>query len=512
MTTISEQVQRLDATEAASLQDSVWRQVSSHIDDIAIGSGLAALARLGVIDLIARQPGIRAGEIVDRSACRAGYLHVILKILEYRGWIEREGSTGDEMRLRLTDEDLPSIAASFARCRVALEAAESWLRSGECPDALSELLDIRSLEGHLAAPLLARLAQAGQLPTHHELDCDLDLALVEPRLAPQLAAFLQRLGWIDDSRAPRWSLRGTVAALMLPQYWYPLIYLPTLAAAEDLLTGRRIVGTSGSEMESHLDRKLDIRFSGTVFNRTCRRDFFAAVMPLFAGDERPRYLVDIGCGDGQLLAETWSALAGQYGRERAPVAVGIDLSPVALEATRSLLSDSGIPALVFSGDVTRPAEIAATLSAAGIDCRHSLFVCKSVIHDRDYVPPANVPPANDQPCDLVFVAGDGGLIPAPLIEESLVELFTAWRPLIASHGWVVIEAHTVPAREAALHRGQTQIAILDATHGYSRQFLLEATRFRRAAARARLSSGFATGIGTAQLGHPVLTVDHFRTA
>jgi SAM-dependent methyltransferase len=510
MTSISEQVRTLDPSDAAALQADVWRQVSEHIDEIAIGSGLGALGRLGIIDLIAREPRIRAGDVVARTGCRAGYLHVILKLLAYRGWLEREGSTGDDMRLRITNERLPSVAASSAKCRIALDAARTWLRSGVCPvETWSELLEYRELDGHLAAPLLARLADVDQLPTPAQLDRDLDLSLVEPDLAGQLAAFLERLGWIEDRRRPRWSLRGTTAALMLPQYWYPLVYLPTLAAVDDLLTGRRVVGTSGSGAESHLDRRLDIRFSGAVFNSTCRRHFFEAVAPRFAPETRPRYLVDIGCGDGRLLAETWSALAELHGREHAPIAIGVDLSRVALDATEQLLRRSGVPPLVFAGDVTRPAEIAATLREAGIECDDCLFVCKSVIHDRDYVPPADAPIDDGEASDLVFVADDGGLIPAALIEQSLVELFVAWRPLIARHGWVVIEAHTLPARAAALHRGQTQVAILDATHGYSRQYLLDAPRFRRAATRAGLTSAFHADIGAGQLGHTVLTVDHF---
>ncbi|HEY2137798.1 MAG TPA: hypothetical protein VGH49_18075, partial [Xanthobacteraceae bacterium] len=535
MSGMTSRVRALDAGQAAALQDAAWRQVSTHVDGMALGSGIAALARAGIIDLIARQPRITAGEIIERTGWRAGYLHVIFKLLEYQGWIEREGPPDGAMRVRLTEagNSLPAVAPLYENAVVALAAARQWLAGGTPPGpqwrplldcALAAwrsgddplLTTVRThLDGHLAAPILARLADVDQVPTHERLDRALDFAALDQDLASRFAAFLRHLGWIDgiDGSTTSWSLHGTAAALMLPQYWYPLIYLPTLAAVGELLEGRRAVGTAGGPAEEqHLDRQLDIRFSGTVFNSTCRRHFLNVVVPCFARDAeaRPRYLVDIGCGDGRLLAETWSAIAASCGRERAPTAVGIDLNRVALAATDKLLHDSGVPARILPGDVTRPDLVARSLRDCGIDCDTCLFVCKSVIHDRDYVAPARAVAQVDAPCDLVFVADDGGLIPVTMIEQSLVDLFVAWKPLIARHGWVVIEAHTVPARVAAAHRGRTQIAILDATHGYSRQYLVDAARFGRAAQRAGLVSEAHGEIGAAQLGHAALTIDHFR--
>jgi hypothetical protein len=189
--------------------------------------------------------------------------------------------------------------------------------------------------------------------------------------------------------------------------------------------------------------------------------------------------------------------------------VGIDLNRIARETCSETLQSRSIPSLVLPGDVGEPGKLRAALREAGIDCDDCLFVCKSVIHDRGYRPPPAPAAAPDETSDLVFVSDDGDLIGTSQIEQSLAQLFIDWRPLIRRFGWIAIEAHTVSANVAAACLGRTQLSILDATHGFSRQYLLDPPRFRRAARTARLRSKKQADLGAPQLGHTVLTIDAF---
>jgi SAM-dependent methyltransferase len=526
MTSVLEELRSYDVATLTELQQNAWTQATTHIDGLAIGTSIAALRQSGNLDRIASGPVVPARELEGRP----GYLHVMLKLLAAQGWLERSGIPGPAMSLRYTSEGkhFHALAHHYDECSAAMTAMRRCIARGTIDDELTARLPrpdsfpsdpaagrvCAHLDGYLAAALLTVLAAAGQLPTRGCLDRDLDLRAVadSAQTAAALRHFMRRLEWIEAA-ADSWSARGTIAALMFPQYWYPITYLPTLAAVGDLLDGKSIAGPHGSDEEHHLDRRLDIRVSGEVFGGSCRSEFLAAVLPLFdhSAPAHPRYIVDIGCGDGRLLAETWSAVAARTGPDQAPVAVGIDLNRIARETCTETLQAHSIPSLVLPGDVGQPTRLRAALGEAGIDCDDCLFVCKSVIHDRDYRPPPASSAVPDETSDLVFVADDGDLIGTSQIEQSLVTLFIDWRPLIRRFGWIAIEAHTVSANVAAAFRGRTQVSVLDATHGFSRQYLLDPPRFRRAAAAAGLRSTRHIDLGVEQLGHTVLTIDAFVT-
>lgn len=530
-------LQALSSAELHVLRENVWRQVTTQIDGIAIGPAVSALDRIGALRRIAEDPGIRAGQIVANCGCRPGYLHVILKLLAIQGWLTREGPAGANMRLWLVPgaQDLPGYSRVYANSLAALrvmqslkcgyvspEADEVWqlsARSWGWPGEDKLLRRIHShLDGHLVAGLLAALARQGNLPEPAKADGPLAVAELaqECGVSEQwILGLLCRLGWADLGESWDWTAAGMMAALMFPQYWYPLTYAQTFLEMDALLGGASLGAHDETGDERHLDRGLDIRFSGEVFNRNCRDPFLAMLLPVFAkpAANQPRYLVDIGCGNGALLEFAWQAAVGHSGEnllDRPLIAVGMDVNRIARAAASARLCAGRIPNLMLPGDVSDPAAVHRTLLEHGIRCDDALFLAKSVIHNRRYQPPRRRTETDPGDCDgLAFVAENGDLLQTRDVEESLVDLLSAWRPVIQAHGWIVIEAHTAPATVGSANIGRSLLTVLDATHGFSRQYLLTPERFCAAAGRAGLVSTAHCETGRPEVGHTVLTYDHF---
>ena len=84
--------------------------------------------------------------------------------------------------------------------------------------------------------------------------------------------------------------------------------------------------------------------------------------------------------------------------------------------------------------------------------------------------------------------------------------------MASRHGWLVIEAHAVPAAVLAGLIGRSHATVLDATHGYACQYPVEPGVFAWAAREGGFVSRGHAEPGAATLGHTILTVDHFVTA
>jgi SAM-dependent methyltransferase len=410
--------------------------------------------------------------------------------------------------------------ASLARREWGLPAA------GIPPDVRRQVLG--HLDGHLIAPVMHALSggEAGIATS------------------PGAAEILALPGWARlgeapgeaTGEAPGLTPDGELALTLARQYRYPVTYLPLLRQVPELLFGepRKPGGNSdnsgdvgdkdngdgdGDGEETHLDRELDLRFSGDVFAAACREPFLRLALPLFDRtplDRQPALVVDTGCGDGTLLEVLYRAVREQTERgrhlaERPLLMAGVDPSPVARRMAAARLAQAGVPHVILNGDIADPAGLERALAARGLDARDALHVCKSAIHDRAYEgpgPEAAIPP----PGAGAYALPDGSAIPASSVALDLARLFRRWRPVARRHGWLVIEAHAVPAAILASLIGRTHATVLDATHGYACQYPVEPAVFAWAARTGGFVSQGHAEPGAATLGHTILTIDHFVAA
>jgi hypothetical protein len=552
---------RFDTRTLINFQHQVWRQICFHINGMAIGSTVGALHEAGVLRLLQAGP-LSMGDLLQQIPAHPGYLHLALRLLASQGWLVRDrAEASDMMRFELTTRGRHFMAyvEGYSHCLALLRAADNidaylfgrgvqtytiveedtdallirsatgWelprMASAEAEAGRNEVID--HLDGHLLAASLMALTQRRLLPEATAVTAVIHLDTIASHhnhLAPlhRVCDLMARHGWLmrhgdDVTFLPE----GIIAACLAPQYWYPLSYLSTLRRVPDLLFGNAsaLHQRDAQGDEQHIDRALDIQFSGKVFSTTCREPFMRMLLPIFDRcpiASQPCYIIDIGSGDGSLLKETYKAIRTQSVRGRnldsSPLEmIGIEPNRIAREATSRTLDAAGIPHRTFSGDIDDPAGLEQQLAKVGIDARMALYVTKSVIHNRSYHPPLNPLGAAHRVSrsHTVFVAPDGALIPHRDLEQNLVEFFQRWKPLAAQHGMVIIEAHTAEPASIARNVTRTIATAMDATHGYSNQYLVDPLTFEAAAREAGFTSTNHHAIGESRVGHTVLTIDRF---
>jgi hypothetical protein len=365
------------------LQAGVWAQVCDQLDGIAGATAIAALARHGVFDLLAGGP-LPRDVLLDAVGGNRGFVAVALKGLALRGLVSFAAPFDGQAELGLTAEGR-QWAAGLARYAgaPALVAAAGRLLRGEAdapPDAADDLA------GFIAGPALLRLHDDPALRRFAPEPLPVDLESAGLGMA---AACLDALGWLEQAPVPRLTPAGRLAVLMAPQYRYPLSYLPLLAGVETLLFGDPVAlrDRRENEAESHVDRAADIRFSGEVFARSSAPAFFGLVLPRFDAvplDGQPAAIVDMGCGDGTLLIETWRAIIGRTARgaalDRFPLTmIGVEYSPEARAIAERRLTEAGVPHRTLPGDIGDPGRLARDLGLLGFDPLDVLHVSKSAI-------------------------------------------------------------------------------------------------------------------------------------
>jgi hypothetical protein len=107
-------------------------------------------------------------------------------------------------------------------------------------------------------------------------------------------------------------------------------------------------------------------------------------------EEQPRYVVEMGCGDGALLRSVYEAVCKRTVRgkalERYPLhLLGIDFSEKTLEASALQLAD--LPCRLIRGEIGDPEGVMASLALEGIDTQEVLHIRSFQDHARSFVAP-----------------------------------------------------------------------------------------------------------------------------
>ncbi|MFW6695392.1 class I SAM-dependent methyltransferase [Streptomyces sp. MAR4 CNX-425] len=437
-------------------------------DGVMLAASVRALDSLGLLD----DPGT-AGRLPD-----TGYLRVLWRCLAGAGWV-------DETPGRRT---WTAAGRSALRHRARYAAAGRFLArfAGTLPASWSAPWDAAT-RAAFAAELDAHARWRAEAGSGHLVTTHLDGALAVPALLSlrgrgrlhrpdgDVARLLALLGWVDGSGG--WTARGQAGLAFVDHLGLVGSYLPMLARLEQLCRGELVV--SPGDVEWHCSRDLNVQASAVAHRR-----YFADADPvfreIFSRTPRPRFIADVGCGDGSWLAH----LHGMFGDGIRYV--GVDASPVALDYARGVLKDAGVhdPVLLV-GDISDPDALAAELAAHGLAMRDGLHIRSFVDHDRTY--------HGDRPDDDVpgwatgaYVAPDGRPLSAAEVESDLVAHLRRWTPHVRDHGLVVLEAHCVAPGVARRHLGELHSVAFDAYHGLSHQYPLEHSAFMRCCSLAGL--------------------------
>ena len=207
--------------------------------------------------------------------------------------------------------------------------------------------------------------------------------------------------------------------------------------------------------ETHVDRSLNVLASGvrTPLFRGFRADPAIAIFAREPLAEQPRFVADMGCGDGIWLERIYEIVAaktlrGRHLDEYPLLMIGADYNAKALEAARRTLDTAGVPHITLFGDVTDPTLFAQALGERGLAIVDGLHIRAFIDHNRRFTEPRYKASAEERlGLSTGAYAGEtGNAIPNRLLEENLVEHLRRWAPFISKHGLIVIEAHNVYPR------------------------------------------------------------------
>jgi SAM-dependent methyltransferase len=307
--------------------------------------------------------------------------------------------------------------------------------------------------------------------------------LPEDELGAAIGRLLARLGWIDDTGA--WTETGERARAFGLNFGGVATYLPLLAKLPELYRGELTVvpDPEAQSPEWHVHRALNVRISATAHRR-----YFADSESLFAEifdreplDEQPRFIADMGCGEGSWLLHLHRLIEGGTRRGQALDAhpltmIGIDPDLGALAQARRKLEAAGVPALLIPGDVTDPDRLAADLAEHGLAIEDGLHIRSFIDHERSY---RGGDPATAAPgwSSGVYMDAAGAPLSGEEVERDFVAHLRRWAGHVPKHGLVVLEAHCTSPAVAARNLGSLHGIAFDAHQAYSKQYPVDHPAF-----------------------------------
>jgi acyl transferase domain-containing protein/acyl carrier protein/SAM-dependent methyltransferase len=429
-----------------------------------------------------------------------GHLRVVLRQLESLGIVSRE--PGELYRIatirnfpqispKLLDfyESDPAFLLTQDCSRRLPSFVEQMLRRWDAGDPWADLLD-----GCILVPLL--LALAPRL----KAGATVDLSGLAPSTATAIQQLFAARNWGLPSAAGASNIHTSPSGRFLleraPILATVFSYGPMLARMDELLFGnaRNVFLRDADGHETHIDRNRNVTGSGFQHEK-----FFShmeeIIVEIFSRQPlgaQPRYIADMGCGDGTLLRRIHDIVLRHTPRgpalDQFPLTlIGLDYNQKALDETARTLQ--GLPHLLLRADIGRPRDIASTFAHLAINAEDVLHVRSFLDHDRPFIPPSNNERTHLRsriPSEAVSVDERGGLIEPGLVVESLVRHLENWSAVVNRHGLVLLEVHSLAPAMVRRFRDESESLHFDAYHGFSGQHLVEAHVFRLALAEAGL--------------------------
>jgi acyl transferase domain-containing protein/SAM-dependent methyltransferase/acyl carrier protein len=459
-----------------------------------------ACRRGGVLSTLKATP-LHASELATLLGANLGHLQVALRLIESLGWIDR-GTDGrftanvalDQER-EIPDELWSLVDIDFdAYLRTGSGGLiERWLEAVRIRWNSSTPLLSDFLDGMLVVPILALLTKRGVLRELPQRDFD-DLP---PAVRTEVISLLQMLGWLEGSAGQfRLTAPGAFMFERAMNLGVAESYRPMLRSMDRLLFGdaASVFAHDADGHEGHVDRSMNVVSSGFQHDR-----YFAEVeeilISIFSREPfsaQPRYVADMGCGDGTFLLRVLATVRDKTPRGRVlaehPLTlIGIDLNKASLEETSRKLA--AIDHIVIPGDIGNPLRLVEDLRAVGVDPERVLHIRSFLDHDRPFIAPvdeASLAARASARYLGAYADRKGNAIDAATVVQGLVEHLKRWAGAINKHGLILLEVHCQDPRVVRANLDQSESLYFDALEGFSQQLLVEADAALMAAAEAGL--------------------------
>ena len=270
-------------------------------------------------------------------------------------------------------------------------------------------------------------------------------------------------------------------------------YFPILSQVETYLKGNfnSFFSLDDNGKEKHVFRAINVWGSGGA-HATYFKKFDQVIIDIFNKPlhQQPKGIIDVGCGDGTLLAHIFDLIWNKTARKddlskNKLILIGVDYNKEALLSTQRNLQKADVWAEVIWGDIGNPEELNTQLEKKfNVSLSDLLNVRSFLDHNRPFNEPKSKPATYHYSTGAF--AHRGKHLKNEWVEQSLVEHLLKWKKYIQKHGLLMIELHTVSPNKVSLNLGKTPCTAYDVTHGFSDQYIVGINTFKRAVTTAGL--------------------------
>ncbi|BAZ21406.1 hypothetical protein NIES4073_22840 [Kalymmatonema gypsitolerans NIES-4073] len=464
---------------------------------------IIACKKRGLFNLLARERTLSCEQMSEQLKANSGHFQVALRMLESLHWLSRN----EQGKYSLTPEAANYKAIPEDVLQLYLLPIESYLQ-GEQPDLLKKwieyscqrwnidnLLIADFLDGLLVIPLLLALHKYNLFEESERKP--LFSSLSSP-IQKHLIKLFTNLGWIELKT-------GHLTFTKLGQFIKERAlntaivasYTPMLSRMDDVLFGNclSVFRRNALGQESHIDRTLNVIGSGFQHQKyfTDLEESILSIFNRFPLEEQPKYIADMGCGDGTLLKRVWETIRFRSARGKAIeqyplLLIGVDYNEASLTASARTLAD--LPHIVLQGDIGQPEQMVEDLKTHGIhDPENILHIRSFLDHDRPFISPQKTEQLEIRkhiPYQGVYIDPSGASIPPHIMIQSLVEHLEKWSSVVTKHGLIILEVHCLEPEIVYQFLNKSENLHFDAVQGFSQQYLVEAKVFLMAAAEVGL--------------------------
>lgn len=444
-------------------------------------------------------------EITKYFNANEGYLQVALRLFESLGWLKCQHATYHVLLTSALVDEIQTIPQQVLFIyKTPLEKLFNkyitkrklcyWLEEGLSKSAFSSPLQ-DFLEGVFIVPLMIALKKTYTVEKkNHE---PLRILNLNKKLTQIIFKFMMQKSWCVRNGQDYFLTES--GHFMLDRAFNMATaasYAPLLAQMSTLLFGNfhKIFQRNVHQNESHVDRQLNVLASGFQHEKYFS-DIDLTILSIFNQSpvsEQPKYVIDMGCGDGTLLKRIYQlvhqSLRGSHLDAHPLYMIGVDYNQASLKVTQGNLKD--IPHYTVWGDINDPVAMLSTLQGLGLtELDRSLHVRSFLDHDRPFIEIENMESIQERgqiPYEGAYVDNRGLSIPPAFMVQSLVEHFKRWAEVVNHHGLIILEVHALKPETILAYLDDNESLHFDALQAFSGQSLVSAEVFLMAAAEAGL--------------------------
>lgn len=473
-------------------------------------SSFLLLKEKDFFNLIESSNFIEFDNVKENLGANKGHLLVVLRMLESLNWVKKISLNrylaGDKIALHGLLDDFPRDLYSLdfpmdvykkdeLICLSIDKSCDQW---GIGDEWFSDFFD-----GPFMLPFLLAIRQSASYSNEKKIITNGEFSSEIWRKTQQL---FQVKGWGKETAENKIALSDAGAYLLDRMFIAGTVYSysPMHLKMSDLLLGKAssVFSRDEDNHEGHVNRTLNVVASGFQHEKYFK-DAESIILSIFDRQplsDQPRYVADMGCGDGTLLKRVYQTvvnktLRGKLLDEYPLTMIGVDFNEKALEATAATLSD--MDHIVLKGDIGDPEQMERDLQNHVSRIEDILHIRSFLDHDRPFIPPAKshqVSLRAELSYAGVYVDAEGGAIEPSIAVQSLVEHFERWSNIKSRFGLIVLEVHCLGADAAGEYKDESESLHFDAYHGFSKQYLVAADDFVLSAAEAGLMPSIDSSI------------------